>query len=60
MTTSSSRFASGPGISRNAAKLGMTVNGDPLTAGVASFDCGSDCRRLTGIMPKAGVTVAAY
>lgn len=43
-----------------ATKRGMVVTGDPLTQNVEDFDCGTNCRRLTGTMPKPGATVAAY
>jgi MYXO-CTERM domain-containing protein len=41
-------------------RVGMLVTGDPLVAGVSQFSCGSNCRRLTGLMPRPGATVAAY
>ncbi|HNN92237.1 MAG TPA: choice-of-anchor D domain-containing protein [Pseudomonadota bacterium] len=44
----------------SATKRGMFVAADPLMANVDDFDCGTGCKRLTGTMPKAGATVAAY
>lgn len=43
-----------------ATKRGMFVAADPLMVNVDDFDCGTGCKRLTGTMPKAGATVAAY
>lgn len=43
-----------------ATKRGMVLSNDPLGDGVAAFDCGSNCSRVTGAMPLPGATVSAY
>ncbi len=44
----------------SATKRGMIVSADPLMQNVDDFDCGTNCKRLTGTMPKPGATVAGY
>src|SRR5262249_38725454 len=43
-----------------ATKLGMTIGSDPLLNGVPVFNCGTNCMRVTDIMPLPGAFVGAY
>lgn len=41
-------------------KRGIILGNDELTDGVPEFECGANCARVTGTMPKPGATVVAY
>lgn len=43
-----------------ATKRGMYIASDFLMQGVGDFECGGNCMRVTGGMPKPGATVVAY